>query len=408
MIGKIWTIALSALVATFRNRGALVTLLLVPMILTFVVGQGESDTEINAQPTGWRIEVVNDDEGELGSQLIIYLKAIDVLLVSVEKTAVLQDLGERGTVAVLIIPPNFSESLISGELFPPELHVESLISGDSLLVQESIRTTLLQLQGSLDIAHFSVNTANQFGALSTEEKQLSYFNSAFNTAVQLWDTAPPIDIQVTSFNQSNESTNNAVPTGFNQSSPGFLVMFSLFFTIAGGTAALVGEREGGTLQRLLVMPMHKSVIVLGKFFGIYITGLFQVLLLIVGGVLFFNVPWATQPIALTLMVLSFLFATTSLSLLLAAFVRNGQQANAVSILAIIVMSALGGAWWPLEVVPSWMQTLGYTLPSAWAMSGFHDIITRGLGVENILLETAVLVGFGLLFLPVGIWRFRYQ
>lgn len=74
----------------------------------------------------------------------------------------------------------------------------------------------------------------------------------------------------------------------------------------------------------------------------------------------------------------------------------------------MALAPLGGAWWPIEITPDWMQKLSLALPTGWAMRGFHDIITRGLDSSAILLEAGVLVGFGLLFLVVGIWRFRYD
>lgn len=55
-----------------------------------------------------------------------------------------------------------------------------------------------------------------------------------------------------------------------------------------------------------------------------------------------------------------------------------------------------------------MQTIGRLFPNAWAMQAFSDLVTRGLGLEAILDEVAVLFGFSFLFLVVGVWRFRYE
>ena len=74
----------------------------------------------------------------------------------------------------------------------------------------------------------------------------------------------------------------------------------------------------------------------------------------------------------------------------------------------MALASLGGAWWPIEIVPTWMQKIALMLPTGWAMRGFQDIIVRGLGLQEILLEAVVLIGFGLLFLSIGIWRFRYE
>ena len=72
------------------------------------------------------------------------------------------------------------------------------------------------------------------------------------------------------------------------------------------------------------------------------------------------------------------------------------------------MALLGGCWWPLELFPPFMQTASKILPTAWAMQGLRDLSMRGLGVNAILPEAAVLLGFAALFFVVGTLRFRYE
>jgi ABC-2 type transport system permease protein len=72
------------------------------------------------------------------------------------------------------------------------------------------------------------------------------------------------------------------------------------------------------------------------------------------------------------------------------------------------IAALGGAWWPSEIMPAWMQGVAKAVPTYWAMQGFSNIITRGLGLQAVLPQAAALVVFGGLFLVVGVRRFRYE
>jgi len=72
------------------------------------------------------------------------------------------------------------------------------------------------------------------------------------------------------------------------------------------------------------------------------------------------------------------------------------------------VAALGGAWWPIEITPEWMQQVAQITPTYWAMQGFNDIITRGLGVQAIMHEITILLVFGAIYLSVGVWRFRYE
>ena len=74
----------------------------------------------------------------------------------------------------------------------------------------------------------------------------------------------------------------------------------------------------------------------------------------------------------------------------------------------MLMAALGGAWWPLEITPSAYQPPVIVLPTTWAMQGFNDVIVRGLGVSEVLPEAGMLLLFALVFFTVGLWRLKLE
>jgi len=185
------------------------------------------------------------------------------------------------------------------------------------------------------------------------------------------------------------------------------VMFALFFVVAGA-GAILQEREDGTLRRLMVTPLPRGAILAGKLLGVYITAIIQFSILVLVGQFAFGVDWGASPAALVLMILAFSFSITALGMLIAALVRSYAQIDAISTLIIIPLSGLGGAMWPLEIVPAFMQRIALYVPTGWAMRGFHDIITRGLGLDAVLQEAGMLVLFGIVFLAIGVWRFRYE
>ena len=122
----------------------------------------------------------------------------------------------------------------------------------------------------------------------------------------------------------------------------------------------------------------------------------------------FGVPWGRSPIALLMIVLTFDLAIVSLGIFISTLVKTTDQVVAIMIASSMAMAALGGAWWPIDIVPPFMKTIGHFFPSAWAMDGFVDIILRGAGVADVLLPATVLLGFAVLFFGLGIWRFRYE
>jgi ABC-2 type transport system permease protein len=147
---------------------------------------------------------------------------------------------------------------------------------------------------------------------------------------------------------------------------------------------------------------------LGKMLGIYATGIVQMAMLILFGALVFGVAWGQAPLALALVVLAYGLAVTSLGIMVAALARTYDQANALGTIVALSLAALGGAWWPLDVVPPSLQSIGRLSPVSWAMDGFHDVITRGLDVTAVLPKVGVLLAFAAVFLVIGLSRFRYE
>ncbi|MDP3721024.1 MAG: ABC transporter permease, partial [Anaerolineaceae bacterium] len=90
------------------------------------------------------------------------------------------------------------------------------------------------------------------------------------------------------------------------------------------------------------------------------------------------------------------------------FVKTESQANGLSIMIGMVMALMGGCWYPLEFFPQTVQQIVKVLPTTWAMQGLLDIVLRGQGLMNILPEAGVLLGFTVIFMIIGILRFKYE
>jgi ABC-2 type transport system permease protein len=72
------------------------------------------------------------------------------------------------------------------------------------------------------------------------------------------------------------------------------------------------------------------------------------------------------------------------------------------------MAALGGCWWPIELVPKGMKTVGKIFPTAWIMDAYNKLIFFGYGLESVLVNLAVLVGFTALFLFLAVKFFKIR
>jgi ABC-2 type transport system permease protein len=118
---------------------------------------------------------------------------------------------------------------------------------------------------------------------------------------------------------------------------------------------------------------------------------------------YFREPAATL---LIMAVLSLWVAATGL--LISALVKNEEQVVLYSLLSMFIFSALGGAWFSLDMVGSTFAAIGHLMPSAWAIDGFQNIIVRRLGFESVLLPTGIVLVYAAAFFGIAVWRFRTE
>ena len=198
------------------------------------------------------------------------------------------------------------------------------------------------------------------------------------------------------------------PSGFAQAVPGTMVMFTMIILLTSGAITLVVERETGLLRRLASAPLSRASIVLGKWLARLALALVQLAFAMLLGSLLFRVDWG-QSVPMVLAVLTaWAGLNASLALLLGSAVRTTAQAAGIGVLASLVLAALGGCWWPIEITPPWMQSLAATLPSGWTMDALHELVNFGFAPATAVPHAAAL---SVAALAVG-WGaariFRYQ
>lgn len=407
MLRKAFDIAALQFKQFFTAPASIIYFLLMPLLFTFVIGQTTAPGGGKLEPL--RVAVANRDMGNMGGRLLAHLEANPGLVIQpVAADVALPPAAEKGIVATLVLPPELSAGLLAGENITLRLYINSSDGQQVQMVEESVRTAFAQLDGSWQTSRVAARVAADIDLLdgNNPAELERYSEAAFNAAEVKWQKPATLaGLEVVQVVRNRE--NAAAPGGLNQASPGMLVMFSMMAFLGAGVA-LIYERQEGTLSRLVVMPLRKASILVGKLLGMYVIGIVQLMILILAGAFLFKVDWGQSPAALVMVAASYALAATATGILLAALARTAPQATALVNIIVLASSALGGAWWPLEVVPRWLQIVGHVFPTAWAMDAFHDIITRGLGTQAVVPEVGVLTGFAVVFLALATWRFRYE
>ena len=113
-------------------------------------------------------------------------------------------------------------------------------------------------------------------------------------------------------------------------------------------------------------------------------------------------------LALLLLVIVYTLSITAFSFAIGPGLKNPAQASGLGLLLTLTMAPLGGAWWPMDISPRFMQIIGHITPVAWAMDGFTALTYRGAILTDIWVPLTILLGMTVVAFMVAIPRFRYQ
>ena len=172
---------------------------------------------------------------------------------------------------------------------------------------------------------------------------------------------------------------------------GIAVLF-LLFSSTGNAAALLEEAESGTLDRILVSQAGLFHIVTGKWLGILLLGCLQITVMFVWAEIVFRIQLGEHIVGFCIMTFSTAAATASFAMLLATLCKSRAQLNAVSVVIILSMSAVGGSMIPRFAMSDRMKEIGRWTFNAWALDGYQKVFWFQSPLTSLQNEVAVLLG----------------
>jgi ABC-type multidrug transport system permease subunit len=193
----------------------------------------------------------------------------------------------------------------------------------------------------------------------------------------------------------------ARPNAFDQYVPGFGITFLLIAMLMGVGMGLIDERDWGTLQRLRVSGAPIQSVLAGKLGCRFIVGLLQMILLLAVGRGLFGISLGRAPAMLLLPAAAIAFAAVAFSLVIACVARTHDSVMPIGAVTAMVMSAIGGCWWPLDFEPAWIRGFAQVLPTTWTMEAFNDLMIRQTPPSDVLWPCAVAAMLGGLYLVVS-------
>ncbi len=186
--------------------------------------------------------------------------------------------------------------------------------------------------------------------------------------------------------------------------PSFAVFF-LMFGVAAGARDVHRERERGTLQRQLLAPVTGLQFLLGKWLSAALQGVIQLLVLFLAGALLFRVNLGPDAWSLVVMVVAGCTAAAAFFVLLALLTPTEKVMDNLSTVVILVAAMLGGNMVPLDAMPPWIHGVGRLFFNYWINVGLGDVVARDRSLAAAPLPAVVLAGVTLGCLALGLVAF---
>jgi ABC-2 type transport system permease protein len=422
MMRKIFTIIRQDLHVFLAQRSNLPGLLLVPAVMTVIIAL------VNGGAFGGapiqRLDVIDQDGSQASVEFLAAIRQANQGLTlcpmdntesdicamgsstSLNESQALDRVANSTSLALLVIPSGFATSL--QEQQPISLTFHSTNSfGSSQSALEAVQAALSQVNTSAVASQFGLLVLQTIQGQPVASDQAQKIKSdLYQQALQMvQDKNVTIEFSLSNNNQ-NGSVGESLQQGLGQSVPGMGTMFVLM-TLFGSMSALIVERQQWTLQRLAVMPVSRSTLIGGKILARFCLGLLQFLVVfIVGAVL--GMDFGKDPLALLLLVILYSLSVTALSFAVGSGLKNPTQASGLGLLLTLTLAPIGGAWWPMDISPKFMQVIGHISPVAWAMDGFTALTYNKAHLADIWLSLVVLTGMTVVLFLIAIPRFRYQ
>ena len=392
----LWVMFRKDLRLVYRDPMAFGLLLLTPFLLIAIVS--EAFKPLFEGAVAFEVPVVDLDRSAESERLLgelDELRAIDLERRDWDgeefdeaDAAALFD-GRGREFAALVIPKGLGESLNSDGEASVIFYADPVQAGFSNIVLDQI-SDRLAVDGL--VRSFAAALAAETGSSEEEARQ----------ALEGEGGGAGLEVQA-----AFVSDRKALPSHFEQTVPGFAVMFTFWLSIFVAASIFVEKRQYHTWRRTLVAPVPRAWIVLSRVLAYVVVGLAQLTILFALGWALFGMHLGDDIAALWLVLAVMALVTTGFGILMASLIKDFTTLNSVMNLVVIALAAIGGALVPIVFLPGWVQVVSPLTPHYWAMDAIQRLIILGDGLTDVVVQIGVLLAFAAGFFTLGLWRFRY-
>ncbi len=381
-------IAWKDLMELFRNRLGLVMLVLMPIFMMGMVGYiFPSNTSMDHVPVG----LVNQDEGfggsAVGSQ--VFLASLNGIndqtgMLEISNSTnfdALKESVQKGDIqGGLVIPSNFTQSILSGQ------------QGTLIIVTDNSNPQMsAAMQGALTAVF------RQMGTMLAQENVIA-LNPLINATSALAIVQP--------YNVIVEGVVSGHSSYFDFIAPGIMAMTVMMSVMTGLPAAISQEKEVGTLDGMMVAPINRLSIIVGKTLAQTARGLLQGVLILILASLMFGVSIQGSILLVFGLLLLGVFSFVGLGVVLTSFAKDQETAMMIMMTLMFPMMFLSGVFFPVQQMPWYMQNISKALPLTYAADALRKVMVLGAGIPQITTELTVLIVFGVVMTAIAVPVFK--
>ena len=197
-------------------------------------------------------------------------------------------------------------------------------------------------------------------------------------------------------------------TGKERTLPSMLIMFIMFQVMTFFMSLWVDDLHTGKIKRIVMSPVTPRDLLLGEIAARLVWSGLQVAVILGLGSLVMGVHLDVNWLNFSLVLFAFMLAAAAIGMMAASFFRTSEKAGAMGVVISLMLAALGGCWWPLEIVPGAMRAVALALPTGQAMSAIGEMLALGPDAPFPAMNIAVLLAMALIAMPIAAKRMRAQ
>ena len=402
----------------WRDKSGMALLFIMPMFLIILMALIQDAPFKDFQDVKFDISIVDDDHLQLSESLVKALTKSNKFNVSIKKdlTQAREEVNTGKTKVLVHIP--------KGANLQMEKHASVLVS--KLLKQLGLASdtnTSISLQ-KLNISIYFDPTANktfknaiqnalsQFVAKTETEFILQTMMTQLGSTTSDESNPPFEDINFINIKEVSSNTEisqlEKVANSVQHNVPAWTI-FAMFFIVIPLGGALLKEREDGSLLRLKLMPGSYLHIQLGKVLFYVIVCVIQFYLMMLVGIYLMpyiglsSLHMGSSPVALFVLVVCIALAATTYVIMIGSVFRTAQQSLTFGSISVVILSAIGGIWIPIYILPPVMQKIAQISPLNWALTAVNDLFLRDQGLLFILPNILKLLVFSFVCMFLSKW-----